>query len=66
MFTLKIDTGNAAFGETLEERNAEVGRIIAALGDRLANEPPREGSITLMDAFGNTVGSARFETSPSA
>jgi hypothetical protein len=56
MFELKIKTGNAAFGETAEDRAAELARILRAVADRLAAEAPEWGTGKVSDHNGNSVG----------
>ena len=53
---LTIETGNAAFGETAEDRHAEVGRIA---GRAIERAERGEESGACMDYNGNTVGSWR-------
>lgn len=51
--TIKIDTGNAAFGESPEERDQEVARIMREWAGRI----PEDGySMNLYDYNGNRVG----------
>ena len=55
MFTLKIETGNAAF----EPAGPELARILRKLADEVENiyaAGDRGGSGTLRDFNGNTVG----------
>ncbi len=61
MFTLTIETGNAAFGDCLDDETAELARILRAAADKLD-----EGSTygLLYDANGNRMGS--FEVGPNA
>lgn len=53
---LTIETGNAAFGETAEDRGAEVGRIVDRAAER-AEAGQTDGAC--VDYNGNTVGSWR-------
>jgi len=53
MFTLKIDTGNAAFQDTPAY---EVARILRELADRMQERGFE--NYPLRDANGNTVGTA--------
>ena len=59
-FTLTIDCDNAAFGEMLHERAAEIRRILNDVSERLASD---EYTISgkLRDVNGNTVGRFWFE-----
>jgi len=57
MFTLKINTDNAAFED---DPTAEVARILRALADRLVCASPDE-SYPLRDVNGNKVGEAVFK-----
>ena len=52
---LEIDTGNAAFGETMEERDAEVARILRAAADKLDSSYAMD-DFGLYDINGNRVG----------
>jgi hypothetical protein len=68
-FTLKIETGNAAFGdadssEYYSERAEEVGRILRELASELLSErSPRDGEQGILrDHNGNTVGDWAFMT----
>lgn len=55
MFTLTIETRNAAFGDTAEETAAEVARILRDVGARLErNGAEPEGYVR--DVNGNRVG----------
>lgn len=38
MLTIKMDTGNAAFGNNPPERNQEAARILRAMADELAGQ----------------------------
>jgi len=53
MFTLKIETDNAAFGDSADEAGAEVARILRVVAGGMA-----AGNMSgkLRDANGNTVG----------
>lgn len=53
---LSIETGNAAFGDTAEDRGAEVGRIVDRAAER-AEAGQTDGACA--DYNGNTVGSWR-------
>ena len=53
-FTLKIETGNAAFED---DQGFEVGRILNGLLERLEDVGASGASGTLLDYNGNTVGS---------
>jgi hypothetical protein len=53
MFSLEIDTGNAAFEDS---PGAEVARILRVVAERI--EAGEDGVIALMDANGNKVGLA--------
>lgn len=55
--TIKINTDNAAFGETSSEAAQEVANILAGLTDILIGASMLvEGSIPLRDSNGNKVG----------
>lgn len=58
MFELKIETGNAAFGDSDEEKRAEVARLLETVVYRLLEENDTNGQ--LRDVNGNTVGSYTF------
>lgn len=60
-FTLTIKTENAAFGESTQERNEEVIRILRSVIRQL-DEDERYGNFfeTLRDINGNDVGRAKF------
>lgn len=51
--SLSIETGNAAFGDSDEERNAELARILRAAACRVENG---DTEFTLRDFNGNRVG----------
>lgn len=53
-FTLTIDTDNAAFGDSPEERREEISRILRDIATTIARDP--WGSGTIWDANGNNVG----------
>lgn len=53
MFTLRIETGNTAFGENITDNQREIARILRDLADRLEQG---EDCGWLMDANGNKVG----------
>jgi hypothetical protein len=53
MYLVKIDTGNAAFGDSPEY---EIARILRALADKVENTGRLDWG--LMDYCGNTVGSS--------
>lgn len=55
-FTLTIDCDNAAFGDTPQERLAEVARIVIRCGERLETMTEGYPFGTLCDANGNRVG----------
>jgi hypothetical protein len=55
MFRVSFETCNAAFGETEEERRAEVARILRKVIRQLEGMATDEGVI--MDGNGNKVGS---------
>jgi hypothetical protein len=58
MFTLKINTNNAAFGDDSSESNSEVSRILGVVSRKV------EGGATsglVLDLNGNTVGSFNTE-----
>jgi hypothetical protein len=60
--TIKIDTGNAAFGENLIERGIEIERIfVEQIAPRMLADDPKDPhrSITLRDYDGNCVGSVK-------
>jgi len=57
MFKLEIETGNAAFGPTVLDRNAEIARLLRKAADRIdanGNTMPESGK--LMDLNGNSCG----------
>ena len=54
MFTLKIETDNAAFEDEL--RGPELARILRAVADRLADLGSLEDRGALYDSNGNNVG----------
>lgn len=56
-FKLEIDTGNAAFGATIDERLSEVVRILREAADKLDDG---YNAAPLRDANGNTVGEFKF------
>lgn len=56
MFQLKIATDAAAFGDTPDERAAEIARILRSLADRIEFIVPEEARRPVRDANGNTVG----------
>ena len=59
-FELTIDCDNAAFEPDVEGAvNFEVARILENVADRLRG-PFIDGPFTLLDANGNSVGTARF------
>jgi len=58
-FELTINTDNAAFGETAQERNAEVVRIMQYIATRLEKEP-LQVIFGAVDHNGNIVGAAVF------
>lgn len=58
MFTLKINTDNAAFGDDSSESSSEVSRILGVVSRKV------EGGATsglVLDLNGNTVGSFNIE-----
>lgn len=59
MFTLKIETHNAAFGDDENEggRAAEVARILHDAADRIGEG---DTSFNLLDYNGNAVGTAKL------
>lgn len=61
MFTIEIETGNAAFGVDDEARNAEVARILRAIA-RLLIRDRTDGACR--DANGNRVGYYGFDIGP--
>ena len=61
IFTLSIETGNAAFGESLNEENAEIARILREVAAKLEN---CQTCGPIRDANGNTVGA--FTLTPDA
>jgi hypothetical protein len=68
MFKIEMETGNAAFGHTVEDAGAEVGRILIRLGRALVERDIPDGGgsqadpikMALRDLSGNTVGIATF------
>jgi hypothetical protein len=56
-FTARFNIGNAAFGETAEERDDEVARIRSVIAAKVA---AGETDGAVLDLNGNTVG--RWET----
>ena len=67
MFSLRIETENAAFCDDLTGEPApapEVARILRDLADRIEAEADAAGPFRLRDINGNTVGTA--ETLPDA
>lgn len=52
---ITIETGNAAFGDTVSERDAEVARILREVADKLES-PYGADDFTLRDHNGNRVG----------
>lgn len=62
MVKIEIATDNDAFGETDDERGAEVARILRALADRFAREAdPRAVPTILRDTNGNRVGTCEWK-----
>lgn len=57
MFTLTIETGNAAFGPTPFDRAEEIARILALLSSRVLREATAELDGKLYDLNGNACGS---------
>jgi hypothetical protein len=53
---IEIDTGNAAFGETVQERDAEVARILKEAAKKLESSYAMD-DFSLYDYNGNKVGS---------
>lgn len=53
MFTLRMETDNAAFGENITDNQYEVARILRELADRLEEG---EDSGWIRDVNGNKVG----------
>ena len=54
MFRLKIETGNAAFGDSISESLEEIARLLQVAAERV-RAGADEGN--LIDYNGNTVGS---------
>lgn len=61
MLTINLETENAAFGPTAEDRAHEVARILHDLARRIEREAAREGAGKLADLNGNACG--RWELS---
>lgn len=61
--TIRINTDNAAFGDTLGSTNLEVTRILDGLVDRLRSEPwtLQADTVILRDSNGNAVGTFDIE-----
>ena len=60
VFTLTIETDNAAFGEPGSTEQAdEIGRILRAVAGQVEDESPAERGV--YDANGNRVGTWRLE-----
>lgn len=58
-FTVTIQADNAAFGETLEDRETEIVLILHRLIRAMQDEHVTE-SVLLLDTNGNRVGEARW------
>ena len=59
MFTLRIETWYAAFGESPEDRDAEIARILRLFANELENGEIPIASL-LRDMNGNNVGETTF------
>ncbi len=55
-FVLSVDCGNAAFGETPEECNFELARILIELAGRIENNGLSGMYQNIKDVNGNIVG----------
>ena len=58
MFTLTIQTGNAAFAEDPAE---EIARILRELAQRISMNGKHSLSLTLRDDNGNTIGRTAYQ-----
>ncbi len=59
-YTVRIGTENAAFGETEEERAAELARTLENLARLLRAGSSPDGFYSIQDINGNRVGAAGF------
>lgn len=59
MLTIRIDTDNAAFGETPDDRNAELARIVREISRNILTGSFTYGSETIRDVNGNDIGEWR-------
>ncbi len=55
-FTLQFDTGNEAFGETPEQCNEEIVRILRTIAARIEDGDQFDTYRNIMDTNGNIVG----------
>lgn len=59
--TITINTDNAAFGETEDDVNREVARILREVADRAVYAPTEFDAHPIRDANGNAVGSIQID-----
>jgi hypothetical protein len=55
-FTLRFDTGNAAFGDTPEQCNEEIVHILRTIAARIEDGDRFDTYRNIMDTNGNIVG----------
>jgi len=62
MVRLELETSNAAFGESHEERRAEIARILRSLANKVERGGAPQGR--LFDVNGNAVGTYDLTAAP--
>jgi hypothetical protein len=55
-FTIRFDTGNDTFGNTPQQRNEEIIRILRTIATRIEDGDRFDTYRNVMDANGNVIG----------